>query len=225
MHPVSTPLLCLAIRALPRREARQSPLSPPKPVTGTTSSSEIEADAELIARIARGDAAAFRELSDRYLPKILTYAARLSRNPTEAEDIAQETFLRAWQHAPDYKPKGRASTWLFAIAHNLAIDRMRRRRRRPEDFEVDDERDAAPYSRGPGQLLERKEKVLTVQQALDQLPERQREALVLSHEQGLSNPEIAQVLDTSVEAIESLLARARRGLRVLLSAHISRIPS
>lgn len=172
-------------------------------------------DYELMQRVASGDAAAYRQLSTSHLGAIVTYAFRLTKNHAEAEEIAQETFLRAWQNAGRYEPQARVSTWLHRIAHNLALDLLRKRR--GESYELDDERDAAPPSNQPARLLEEKTRALSVQAALDTLPERQRVALVLCHEQGLSNPEIALVLETGVEAVESLLARGRRRLRELLS--------
>lgn len=146
----------------------------------------------------------------------MTFSTRLVRNQAEGEEIAQETFLRAWQNAGKYEPKAKVSTWLHRIARNVAIDRLRKKSRNEEAFELDDERDEAPLSGRPSRLLVRKQEQLGVQEALNQLPERQRSAILLCHEQGLSNPEIAEVLETSVEATESLLSRARRRLRALV---------
>ena len=87
-----------------------------------------------MARIAGGDAAAFRSLSDAHLGRILTYANRLMKNSGEAEEVAQETFLRAWQKASRYEPRAKVSTWLHKIAHNLCTDRMRKSNVRGEDF-------------------------------------------------------------------------------------------
>jgi len=168
-------------------------------------------------RIAQGDASAFRTLSQDHLQAIVTFVYRLLHNHAEAEDVAQETFLRAWTNAAKYQPQARVSTWLHAIARNLAIDHLRKRKTRGESLEIDDERDAAPLSGRPSQLLVRKQQALTVQEALLNLPERQRSAILLSHEQGHSNIEIAEILKISVEAVESLLSRGRRQLRVLLS--------
>lgn len=169
-----------------------------------------------MARIAAGDVAAFRQLSQDHLKAIVTFATRILNNGTEAEDVAQETFLRAWKKASTYEPRARISTWLHTIARNLAFDRLRRRGARGEEFVVDDERDAAPVSTGPSQLLAQKQSALTVQAALLRLPERQRVAILLCHEQGHSNIEIATVLDCSIEAVESLLSRGRSQLRKLL---------
>lgn len=170
-----------------------------------------------MARVADGDAAAFRQLSDDYLKVIVTFSHRLVRNHAEAEEIAQETFLRVWQKAGSYQPKAKLSTWLHTIARNIAIDRLRKKSRKEEAFEIDDERDASPDSAVPSRLLAQKEVHLNLERALESLPERQRAALALCHEQGLDNPAIAEVLDCSVEAVESLLARGRRTLREIMN--------
>ncbi len=159
-------------------------------------------------RTAKGDPVAFRALADAHLAKIMNYAYRLLHDRTEAEDIAQETFLRLWKDAGRYEPKARVTTWLHRIAHNLCIDRMRGRREQPSDT-LDEER----TSQEPGGLLDRKRVALEVGHALAELPERQRAAITLVHYQGLSNIEAAAVLDVNVDALESLLARGRRSLR------------
>lgn len=168
-------------------------------------------------RIADGDATAFRKLSDEHLKAIVTFSHRLVGNHAEAEEIAQETFLRVWQKADSYQPKAKLSTWLHTIARNIAIDRMRKRSRKEEAFEIDDERDASPASAVPSQLLAAKETRQQIERALDSLPERQRSALALCHEQGLDNPAIAEVMGCSVEAVESLLSRGRRALREIMT--------
>jgi RNA polymerase sigma-70 factor (ECF subfamily) len=163
---------------------------------------------ELVRLVGTGDARAFRSLSDHFLPKILAYAQRLLGNAAEAEDVAQETFLRLWQNAAQWSPEARLSTWLFRVAHNLAVDRVRKRR------EVGD--DALERTAGedrPSSLLQRKETASAVERALLALPERQRAAIALCHYEGLGNPEIAAVLEVSIDAVESLLARGRRALR------------
>src|SRR5262245_60299462 len=159
-------------------------------------------------RTAKGDAVAFRALADAHLVKIMNYAYRLLRDRTEAEDVAQETFLRLWKDAGRYEPKARVTTWLHRIAHNLCIDRLRGKREEPSET-LDEER----TSQEPGGLLDRKRVALEVGRALASLPERQRAAIALVHYQGLSNVEAAAVLDVNVDALESLLARGRRSLR------------
>jgi RNA polymerase sigma-70 factor (ECF subfamily) len=182
-------------------------------------------DKALMERIARGNAGAFRDLSNQYLGSIVTFATRLMKSQADREAIAQETFLRAWQNASKYEPTAKLSTWLHTIARKIAIDRLRKKSRSEEAFELDDERDEAPLSGRPSRLLAKKQEQDGVQQALAELPERQRSAILLCHEQGLTNPEIARILETSVEATESLLARARRRLRQIVEGESPEGPS
>ncbi len=182
-------------------------------------------DVALMERIHSGDAAAFRQLSDDHLNSIVRFAFRIVHNHAEAEDIAQETFLRAWQRAGDFEPRARLTTWLFTIAKNLALDRLRAQNRKGTHLVLDEERDRAPGSERPSQLLVEKVSSIRVERAIASLPERQRIAICLWHEQGLSNPEIATVLSCSVEAVESLLARGRRALRELLASQGPALPS
>ena len=170
--------------------------------------SNVEDEVKLMQRTARGDTLAFRTLADAHLVKIMNYAYRLLHDRTDAEDIAQETFLRLWNEAGRYEPRARVTTWLHTIAHNLCIDRMRKRREEPKGS-LDDERS----SQEPGALLDRKRVAMEVGRALAGLPERQRAAITLVHYQGLTNIEAAAVLDVNVDALESLLARGRRSLR------------
>lgn len=177
-----------------------------------------ERDLALLARVAGGDALAFRELTNLHLTMVVTYLTRLLGNVADAEDVAQETFLRAWKNAGTYQPRARARTWLLAIAHNLAIDRLRRRKTRREEASGDEDDAFGPSSQEPAGLLLRKQTALEVARALAALPERQKMAVLLCHEQGLTLAEIADVLGSSSEAVESLLARGRRALRALLSS-------
>jgi RNA polymerase sigma-70 factor (ECF subfamily) len=170
--------------------------------------SDIQDEIELMQRTANGDEAAFRALADAHLTKIMNFAYRLLHNQSDAEDVAQETFLRLWKDAARFEPRARVTTWLHRIAHNLCVDRMRGRREEPSEM-LDEER----TSLEPGGLLDRKQVAREVDAALAALPERQRVAVTLVHYQGLGNIEAAEVLDVGVEALESLLARGRRSLR------------
>jgi RNA polymerase sigma-70 factor (ECF subfamily) len=169
----------------------------------------------LVARVADGDVRAYRELVDRHLRGINAFLVRLMGSRAEAEEVAQETFLRLWNKAGSFVPRAKPSTWLYRVAHNLAVDRLRRRRETPADALPDE----TPASGRPSQHLEQKELALAVQQALAALPERQRAAIELVHYQGMSTAEAAVVMDVGEHALESLLARARRKLRETL-AHV-----
>ncbi|HTM79667.1 RNA polymerase sigma factor [Asticcacaulis sp.] len=171
-------------------------------------------DEVLLERIARGDMAAVSALVSRKLPKLLSLGRRMLNDPVEAEDVAQETLVRTWKQAATWAPgKARIDTWMHRVALNLCYDRLRRRRDSvsSDDIEIID--DAA----GPSAQLEQAQTAQALQNALAQLPERQRTAITLNYYQEMSNIEAAAVMDVSIEALESLLARARRTLRGLMS--------
>ncbi len=170
-------------------------------------------ETSLLARVAAGESEAFRGLVDRHLPTVLAIARRMLRDDAEAEDVAQETMLRLWRNAAGLElgPNG-VRPWLRRVASNLCIDRVRARRNTTVVEEVPEE--SAP----PSQLRHLAERELgaRVDAALQALPERQRLALTLFHYEGMSQIEVGQVLGISDEAVESLLARARRALKVTL---------
>lgn len=171
-------------------------------------------DDELVARVAQGDEAACAMLVGRHLPRMVALARRMMGNQADAEEVAQEVFLRVWTHAARWEP-GRAqfSTWLHRVATNLCLDRLRRRTTDDIDSIPEPESDEP----GPDVLLEQQQLADRVESALHSLPERQRAAIVLCHYQGLTNIEAAETLEISVEAVESLLGRARRALRESLA--------
>jgi len=169
-----------------------------------------ESDDDLVARVARADHDACRQLVERHLRRVVVFSTRVLGSPHEAEDVAQDVFTRVWTHAGSWNPGGaRFTTWLFRVALNLCRDRLGRRREVPLDDAIDPP-DPGPT---PAERFEEADVRRLVTRAVDTLPERQRTALALCHYQGLSNVEAAEVMDLSVEALESLLARARRTLR------------
>lgn len=175
--------------------------------------SEVPDDA-LLVLYANGDGEAARALTLRLTPRVLRLAARMLGDAAEAEDVAQEAMLRLWRIAADWRPgDAQVATWLYRVAVNLCTDRLRRRRPvnldavpEPEDGRASVEQDMIEADRARA-----------LQAALDQLPERQRQAVVLRHLEGLSNPEIAEVMDIGVEAVESLTARGKRALAAALA--------
>jgi RNA polymerase sigma-70 factor (ECF subfamily) len=170
-------------------------------------------DDALMLQVGRGDPHAYRQLSDRYLASIVRYATRMLGHQAEAEDVAQETFLRLWRDAGRYESRGhKPSTWLYRIAHNLCIDRLRQRR--PESAAPDDEL-ASDRTSAPLIARELSEHVSA---ALASLPERQRAAIALVHYEEKSLEEAGLVLGCAASAVESLLARGRRSLREQLAA-------
>jgi RNA polymerase sigma-70 factor (ECF subfamily) len=148
------------------------------------------------------------------VPRVLGYAARLLGDRTEAEDVAQEAMLRLWRIAPDWRQgEARVTTWLYRVVTNLCTDRLRRRRPQGLD-EVPEPEDDAP---GAAARLIEADRLAALDQALARLPDRQRQAVVLRHLEGLANPEIAEAMDIGVEAVESLVARGKRALGAILS--------
>jgi len=169
-------------------------------------------DAQLLRRIADGDRRAAQLLLDQYLGRIVTYGYRMMGDNAEAEDVAQETFLRLWRNIETWRADAPLIHWLHRVAYNLCIDRLRRRK--PVSLEALPE--PLDPEENPAGQLHRLELADAVAAAIGQLPERQRAAVVFVHQEGFSNIETAALMDISVEAVESLLARARRSLRKLL---------
>ncbi|TGQ65078.1 MAG: RNA polymerase sigma factor [Mesorhizobium sp.] len=169
-------------------------------------------DEELVARVGAGEPAAVQALVARKLPRILALAARMLGDAAEAEDVAQETFVRIWRHASRWRRgNARFDTWVHRIALNLCYDRLRRRRERVTD-ELPEVADPAPLpDTQAGEDAQR------VEQALQAIAPRQREAIILVYYQEMSNIEAAATLEISVDALESLLSRGRRALQMILA--------
>lgn len=178
--------------------------------TGGSAAPSHPDDARLVARIADKDRTALTEAVEGHFPRVFAVARRMVGRDAEAEDIAQEVFLRLWRKPPDLTlGTARLSTWLYRVASNLSIDWLRRKRPQP----LDDGFDVPADSPGPDVRAAEAQVSNSVDRALAALPERQRLALTLTYYQGLSNMEAASVMDVSVDALESLLSRARRGVR------------
>ncbi len=182
----------------------------------TSDYSEVrDADADLLARYAAGDEAAARLLSARLSPRAYAHAFRVLGDRAEAEDVTQEAMLRLWKQAPNWDAgRAQAATWLYRVVANLCFDRLRGQRAETLD-EADAPADPAP---GMETRLQDSARHDALQAALLRLPERQRQAVVLRHIEGLANPDIAEILDVGVEAVESLTARGKRALTADLAA-------
>lgn len=171
---------------------------------------EHDTDERLMLRAGRGDRDACAQLVERYLAKVVAFAGRMLGDRDAAQDVAQEVFLRLWTHAASWQPgSARLSTWLHRVAFNLCLDRSRRRRETPLEATFD-VADPQPHS---VMLMHHQDIARHVIEALQKLPITQRTAIVLCHYQDLRNTEAAEVMEISVDALESLLARARRALR------------
>jgi len=170
---------------------------------------EGESDEELMARVVTGDHAAFRQLMARHMGRAMRVAETIVRGSGEADDIAQEAFIRVWRNATAFDPGvARFTTWMHRIVVNLAIDR----RRRPGSHgEVPEELPDGKEGALDGLLVA--ERRTAVQDALAGLPERQRAAIALFHFEGLSGRDSALAMNLSESAFESLLTRARSALK------------
>ncbi len=158
--------------------------------------------------------AAFEKALAQYRRPVLNFVYRLIGDATEAEDVAQEVFVRAYRHWGEYDPRRKLSTWLFALARNAAIDRLRHRERHPTE-PLPNVIIANP-ARGPAAEAQAHEIGERIAAAIAALPEEQRTTVVLVEYHGLSHAEIAEVMGGSEKSVESRLYRARRALRETL---------
>jgi RNA polymerase sigma-70 factor (ECF subfamily) len=180
----------------------------PGPDAGTAAE-----EAAVLARIRAGDSAAFRLLIDRHTAVLLAVARRMLRVDGDAEDIVQEALVRVWHHAGTLElGPGGLRPWLRRVVTNLCLDHLRRHRLTSVVADVPETPEPPEQSRG----LEEADLSKRVSGALAELPERQRVALTLFHYEGLSQIEVGDMLGISDEAVESLLARARRSLKAAL---------
>jgi RNA polymerase sigma-70 factor, ECF subfamily len=185
----------------------------------------IDPDSDILQGLARGEAEACAVLMKRRLPGILALCQRMLRDDMEAEDVAQETFMKAFQAAINWQPgRARFSTWLYRVAINLCHDRLRYSGRRGVHDELDEASIADTAMSAIDGLLEQ-ERIVAVTAAIDALPARQRLALELIVRQDMAQREAALAMDVSEHALESLLARARRNLRALLTRDFDEVVS
>ena len=171
-------------------------------------------DARLLAAYAAGDANAARALIEAHSPGVLRLARRALGDQIEAEDVTQEAMLRLWKIAPEWRSgEARVSTWLYRVATNLCTDRLRKRKY-SSDAEVPEVEDGKPSAVSQ---LEDAERTSALDKALNSLPDNQRMAVTLRHLEERSNPDIAEIMAITVEAVESLIARGKRGLKQRLA--------
>lgn len=170
-------------------------------------------DAELLSAAARRDAAAFGEIVNRYYKPVYRLTWRMTGGHADTEDIAQEAFLKLWQNPRQLREAGALKGWLMRVASNAAIDRSRKR----VHADIETAPEVADPTALPDDGIDRQAASRAIEQRIAALPERQRLALSLVYYEGLSNIDAAAIMETSIEAVESLLARARRGLRDSLS--------
>jgi len=172
--------------------------------------SEHQRDAALLAAFAAGDRTAAMALSERLTPRILAQAYRMLGNRAEAEDVAQEAMLRLWRIAPEWDAnRARVTTWLYRVVANLCTDRLRKSGRGVALDAVAEPEDGAA---SVASQMQDSARAHALRDALASLPDRQAQAVALRHLEELGNPEIAEIMDTNVRTVESLIARGKKGL-------------
>ena len=177
-----------------------------------------DSDEALMARVAKGDQAAFRLLARRHLPAMAGLARRILGNAAEAEDVAQEAMVRVWTHAPRWQPLAAFRTWLTRVVVNLCLDR----KRRAPMLGLEDAGEVVDPTPGAGEQAETDERDRLLAAAIESLPTRQRTAIVLTYREGMSNAQVADSLGTSVSAVETLLVRGKQNLRRALGGLIDK---
>jgi RNA polymerase sigma-70 factor (ECF subfamily) len=170
-------------------------------------------DDRLLERIATGDESAFRQLVERHVDKAYALALRILRNAADAEDVVQDALVKVWTTRGAWRPgNARFSTWLYRVVTNRCIDLCRR----PKTSDVDEAPELADGKADAVTTIHVGEVNLLLERAMAHLPGQQRIALILSYHDDLSNPEIAEIMETTVSAVESLLKRGRQKLRGIL---------
>ncbi len=194
--------------------------------TGSVSPDRLEdcSDETLMIRIGQGDNRAFTLLVGRHLPRVVGTAWRMTGNRADGEEVAQEAFARVWVNAAKWLSAeeggtGKFSTWLYRVVMNLCIDRRRRPRTEALDTVLESGPEMADEAEGAAEGMARRQLAAEVAKAVVALPERQRMAIVLCVYEEVSNVEAARIMSLSVGAVESLLVRARKGLKEKL-AHL-----
>ena len=186
-------------------------------------------DVELMLAFQSGDEAAFSVLVERHRNAVLSLTFRYLGNRADAEDLAQEVFLRVFRSRARYRPEARFSTWLYRVAANACLNEVRDRRSRPTHraaaIHADEDGSPAPLpdarAEAPERALERRELHERVREAVEGLPERQRLALLLNKFHGQGYEELARALEMSVPAVKSLLTRARENVRRVLEPYLA----
>jgi RNA polymerase sigma-70 factor (ECF subfamily) len=185
-------------------------------------------DLRWMAEIKNGDTGALQALIECHQHRIIGTVAKMLGDESDAEDIAQQVFIRVWKNAGRYEPTAKFTTWLYKITRNLVFNELRRRKRHPAQsldrpFDADDERPLQapdPHAKTPDRTLLDDEMQAAIQSAIDELPETQRLAVILRRYDDISYEEIGEILDLTVPAVKSVLFRARTELREKLRKYL-----
>jgi RNA polymerase sigma-70 factor (ECF subfamily) len=208
-------------------------MSTPTPISSPPPTPPLATDEELVARARAKDFAAFEQLLDRYEDKIFRLAYRFVRNETEAKEILQDTFLSIWRKLDTFKGDAQFSSWLYRVAANAALMRLRAQKRHPEvsteELPIDflDNYGHLPaggenWAKRPDDELQSEELRRHIQAAVDELPEIYRTVFLIRDVEGLSTEETADVLQISIPTVKTRLHRARLALRETITKYFDR---
>jgi len=186
---------------------------------------QAETDEQLVRKSQQDDERAFGELVSRYESKVYSLALKMVRNPEDAEDVLQDTFLRAYRGIKSFKGNSTFSTWIYRITANSALMRLRKRQLPTVSIDDADEREApiniADWAPGPVEQMLNQETQAAMTEAIESLPPEFRQVFVLRDIEELSNAEVAEILDLSVAAVKSRLHRARLKVRNRLATYFT----
>jgi RNA polymerase sigma-70 factor, ECF subfamily len=196
-------------------------------IPADASGDDPERDLRLMLRIRNGDEDAFQELVETHQHRVVGTCARMLGDDAEAEDVAQQVFIRIWKSAARWEPSAKFTTWMYTILRNLVFNECRRRARHPaRSLDAVQEEGEQPQQfedssvKAPNTLLLEIEMQEAVARAIEELPETQRMAVILRRYQDVSYEEIAEVLELTVPAVKSVLFRARTELREKLRKYL-----
>ena len=219
-------MLTLALRADTSLLAWNMPdRTSPHLSTDAGDASSDDVNVRLMLRVKEGDTRAFEHLVEMHQRTVIGTVARMLNNVDDAHDVAQQVFVRVWRSAPRYEPSAKFTTWLFTIMRNLVFNEMRRRGRKREISmeERQEERHLEPANPGrtnPDTVVEQSELEAAIDRAIQDLPEKQRMAVLLRRDVDMPYEEICDVLGMSLPAVKSLLFRARNDLKEKLKGYM-----
>lgn len=185
-------------------------------------------ETELIEQLKQGDEAAFKTIVEQWKDMVYNTILGIVQNETEAEDLAQDVFIKVYEKIGTFKGDSKLSTWLYRIATTTALDHLRSKKRKKRFGFLQslsgsgDEKESIPDFNHPGVSLDNKERATVLFKAIDELPENQKTAYTLHKLEGLSYRDVSEVLNTTVSAVESLMSRANQNLRKQLEDYYNK---
>jgi len=186
-------------------------------------------ETELIERLKQGDETAFKTIVEQWQDMVYNTILGIVQNETEAEDLAQDVFIKVFEKIGTFKGDAKFSTWLYRIATTTALDHLRSKKRKKRfgflqslSGSSGEEKDQIPDFHHPGVRLDNKERASVLFKAIEELPDNQKAAYTLHKLEGLSYRDVSEVLSTTVSAVESLMSRANQNLRKQLEDYYNK---